>query len=105
MARAVVTTAPKQVLAPNSRRTKWVIEFLPTSVVGGNAGNVFLAFGNPPGNSLTGGAYDAVLIPGASYVRNLADGHSKVEVQGAIWLHAENADQVLLIREDLSEEI
>lgn len=103
MSRILIGTDPVQVLAPNARRTKWEVEFLPSSVVAGNTGLVFLGIGNPPGNSLTRTSYDAVMNAGASNQRNTKDGHSEMEVKNAIWLQADTADQVCLVREDLSE--
>lgn len=103
MSRILVGTTPVQVLAPNTRRTKWEVEFLPSSVVAGNTGLVFLGIGNPPGNSLTKTTHDAVMNAGASNEKNTKDGHSNLEVQSAIWLQSDTADQVVMVREDLSE--
>lgn len=103
MARILIGTVPVQALAPNAKRIKWEIEFLPSSIIAGNTGLVYLGIGNPPGNSLTKTSYDAVMNAGASNQRNTKDGHSDVEVKNAIWLQADTADQVVLVREDLSE--
>ena len=103
--RILVGTDPVQILAPNARRTKWEVEFLPSSVVSGNVGLVYLAIGNPPGNVLTRTSYDAVMNPGSSNERNTKDGHSKMEVQSAIWIQSDTIDQVVMVREDLSEDI
>jgi len=104
MPRILIGTVPQQVLAPNGRRTKWEIEFIPSSVIAGNTGLVYMAIGNPPGNALTKNSYDAVMNAGSSNQRNTKDGHSALEVQSAIWLQADTAGQVCLIREDLSED-
>lgn len=103
MARIAVGTTPMQVLAPNPRRTKWEVEFLPSSIVAGNTGLVYMGIGSPPGNALTKISYDAVMNPGASNERNTKDGHSDMEVKNAIWLQADTADQICLVREDLAE--
>lgn len=103
MSRILISTDPVQVLAPNTRRTKWEVEFLPSSVITGNTGRVFLGIGNPPGNSLTKTSYDAVMNAGASNKRNSKDGDSDLEVKSTIWLQSDTAGQVVLVREDLSE--
>lgn len=103
--RIIVGTDPIQVLAPNTRRTKWEVEFVPSSVIAGNTGLVYLSIGNPPGNVITRTSFDAVMNPGASNQRNTKDGHSKLEVQSAIWIQSDTAGQVVLVREDLSEDI
>ena len=103
MARISVGTVPTQVLAPNMKRTKWEIEFLPSSIIAGNTGLVYMGIGSPPGNTLTKISYDAVMNAGASNQRNSKDGHSDLEVKSAIWLQSDTADQICLVREDLAE--
>lgn len=100
--RLVIGTEPVQVLAPNNKRTKWEVEFVPSSVIAGNTGLVYMGIGNPPGNVVTRTSYDAVMNPGASNQRNTKEGHSDLEVHSAIWLQSDTAGQVVLVREDLS---
>lgn len=101
--RVLIGTDPVQVLPPNEKRTKWEVEVLPSSIESGNTGLVFMGIGNPPGNVLARTSFDAVMNAGASNQRNTKDGHSSVEVKSAIWLQADTASQVVLVREDLSE--
>ncbi len=104
MTRVVVDTTPVQVLPPNSKRKKWEIQFLPTSVIAGNTGSImFLGIGHPPGNSTTRNTYDEAMVPGAAVVKNIADGNSRAEVEDAIWLQSDTAGQVVNIREDVGE--
>jgi hypothetical protein len=99
MARLAIGTTPKQVLPPNTGRIGWEVQFLPSSIIAGNTGNVFLAVNNPPGNSVEGEVYDELLNAGASVTRRLADGDSPELVHAAVWLQSDGTDQIVLVKE------
>lgn len=101
--RLVIGTSPVQVLAPNPKRTKLEIQFVPSSIESGNTGNIFLAIGHPPGTALSKLTYDEVLNAGASVVKNKDSGDSDREVKSAIWLVSDTTSQVVMISEDIAE--
>ncbi len=72
---------------------------MPSTVVATNTGIVFVQIGDPPGNVTTSSQYDEALVPGASAKRSLNDGDSPILVQSAVWFRADNAGQILIVKE------
>lgn len=101
MARVTIGTEAKQILPPNSKRTGWEFQFVPSSIELGNTGLLYLGVNKIPRASLDGANYDHVLNPGAGIERQLADGDSMVDVQGAVWAISDAAAQLCNIRESV----
>ena len=100
MPRIVVGTTAVQILRPNKGRKKWYIEFIPSSIIAGNTGLVFIGIGNPPGSAVTATSYNEVLNSGSATYRNATVASTEREIQEAIWAIADAADQVINVSEE-----
>lgn len=101
--RLTIGTDPVQVLKPNSKRIKWEIQVLPSSIIAGNTGLVFVARGHAPGSVTALNTLDETLNAGASTTENLMDGSSKDRVQEEVWLISDTAGQIVNVSEDIEE--
>lgn len=103
--RLEITTQPKQVLAPSTSRIGWEVQYLPSSIVAGNTGLVYLASRVPPSADVTSTVYEEVLNPGASVARTIANGDSTDVVRDAVWLVSDTAGMVVLVKEFIGDEV
>ena len=99
MAKVFVSTLVKQLLPPNPKRIGWEFQFIPSSILAGNTGIVFLSVDKIPKADAGGENNEAILNAGAGMTRKLSEGDPPVEVQGAVWAISDTADQQCTLKE------
>ncbi len=101
MPRVTVGTTPRQILRPNPKRIKWEVQFVPSSIIAGNTGLVFISRGGPAGGVADLATADETLNAGASTTENLKDGSSEERVKDEVWAVSDTAGQIINVSEDI----
>ena len=99
--RLTIGTQPTQVLKPNPKRTRWEVQFIPSSIESGNTGLIFLKRGPGAGTTTGGGNFDETMNAGAATSENAVTGSGKDRVQNEVWLVSDTAGQIVNVAEDL----
>ena len=105
MAKLIIGTTPVQIAPTNPRRIGWELQFIPSSVIAGNTGLVFVSRDKIPTASTAGENNENILVAAAAIERKLENGDSKDEVQGAIWGIADTASQQCTFKEFLNPDL
>lgn len=104
MPRVIIGTAPVQLSWGNKKRKSWELQFVPSSIIGTNLGNIFVKRGSAPKADLASNTYDHVLNAGASVGDNVDKTAKEADFKGSIWAISDTADQVATFDETSTEE-
>lgn len=99
MPRVIIGTTPVQLSWYNPKRKSWEIQFIPSSMIGTNTGNIFVKRGSAPKADLTSNTYDSVLNAGASVGDNVDKTAKEADFKGSLWAISDTADQVATFEE------
>ncbi len=105
MPQITIGTSPKIILNANSKRRRWHLVFYPNSVVGGNAGNIFIARGYQPSANTASVNWDEIIPPGGQVGDNINNLLDESPWKGSVWARAANAGQVCSLVETINQEI
>jgi len=104
MPQIVIGTTPKLLLEHNTKRRSWWLQFLPSTVVAANSGNIFVARGKQPDIVLTEANYDEVGVPGWTTGDNIDKTLATCPFKGQVWMRSDTGDEVCIYEETNEEE-
>jgi len=102
MPRLIIGIEPVQLSWGNPKRKSWEIQFIPSSIIATNTGNIFVKRGSAPKADLASNTYDAVLNAGASTGDNVDKTAKEADFKGSLWAISDTADQVVTFEESTS---
>lgn|SRR3990167_5050708 len=99
MPRIIIGVLPKQIMWRNPNRRKWEIQFIPSSIIAGNTGKIYIKRGSAPKADDNSNTWDHVLIGGASVGDNISDQQKKSPWLDDVWAISDTADQICTLEE------
>jgi len=99
MPRITIGVLPKQIMFRNTKRRKWEIQFLPSSIIAGNTGKIYIKRGSAPKADDNSNTWDHVLNAGASIGDNTGDQQPKSPWLDDVWAISDTADQICTLEE------
>lgn len=94
---------PVAILNPNKKRTRWYIQFIPSSIQSGNTGLIFIGRGFVPTATVGHALQGEVLNAGAAIEEVKQFEGDTRPYKGTIWAVSDTASQQCVVEEEISE--
>ena len=99
MPRILIGVLPKQIMFRNKKRRKWELQFLPSSIIAGNTGKIYVKRGSAPVANDNSNTWDHLLNAGSSVGDNVSDQQEKSPWLDDVWAISDTTDQVCTLEE------
>lgn len=94
-----IGTTPVVLLNPNTKRVRWFIQFIPSSIVAGNTGHLFIGRGFIPNATISDPNQGEVLNAGSAIEEKAQYVNDPSVWLGIIWIVADAPGQQIIVDE------
>ena len=98
-----IGTTPLILLNPNKNRVRWSFQFVPSSIISGNTGKIYLGRGFIPNATDGDPNQGESLIAGAAIEEKKQFKEDVLPYKGPIWIVASAASQIAVLEEQSEE--